>query len=242
MTRPTASRRRVTVVGAAVLAALAGAVLGGLGGVAGLTGAPDRASAHDFLESTVPAADEVVTGALDTVTLTFNSPPLADASAAIAIEVHDPSGGNIATGTVSIVDSTLSIAVAPVSTGAHQVLWQTVSSDGHPVSGEFAFDYEGPITAPTPEATVAPTADSTATPAPAVATATPEAPEPVVTAAAADASGTASGGGVTPLVWVGLGSAVAVLAVVGLVAVLAGRRRAAPAAPAAPGEERLPGD
>ncbi|TAJ48411.1 MAG: copper resistance protein CopC [Herbiconiux sp.] len=238
------SRRRGALIGAAVLAAVAGGVLGGLGGVAGLVGAPDRASAHDFLESTNPAADAVVTDALDTVSLTFNSAPLADGAAAIAIEVRDPSGANIATGPVAIVDATLSVPVAPTAVGVHQVLWQTVSSDGHPVSGQYTFDYEGPLAVPTPDATLAPTGTATVTAAP-TATATPAstgtaAADTGTAAADTGAASGSSGGGVTPLVWVGIVSAAGVLAVVLVAALLVARRRPAATPEAPPAEPRAP--
>jgi len=238
--RGAVERRRRAFVAAAMLAAVAGGVLGGLGGTAGLVGAPERASAHDFLESTSPAADATVTDALETVSLTFNSPPLADGAAAIAIEVHDPSGANIATGPVAIVDATLSVPVAPTAVGVHQVLWQTVSSGGHPVSGQYTFDYEGPIPPPTADASPLPTATVTAAP-----TAAP-APEATASGAApsGDESGPATGGGVTPLVWVGIAAAAGVLAVVLAVVLLVLRRRPVPvpdapqAAPEAADPER----
>jgi len=236
--RRVVQRRRRTFVGVAVLAAVAGGVLGGLGGAAALVGVPDRASAHDFLESTDPAADAVVTDALDTVSLTFNSAPLADGAAAIAIEVRDPSGANIATGPVAIVDATLSVPVAPTAVGVHQVLWQTVSSDGHPVSGQYTFDYEGPLAAPIPDATPTPSATATVTAAPTPTASTSTAP---ATAAPGDSSTAAGSGGVTPLVWVGVAAAVGVLAVVLVVALLVRRRGSAgPEAPstAAPEQER----
>lgn len=226
-------RRRRLLLGAAVLAAVTGGALGGLGGVTGLVGTPERASAHDFLVSTTPAADDVVTGELDTVSLTFNAPPLADGAAAIAIEVRDPSGANIVTGAVSIVDSTLSVAVAPTAVGAHQVLWQTVSSDGHPVSGEFAFDYEGPAVAPSAASSPTPSATATVTAAPT--------PTPSSAAALSEAgSSRGTGGGVTPLVWVGVASAAGVLAVVLVAALLVARRRSASARPVLPAEPTDP--
>ncbi len=215
----------------------------------GLGGAPG-ASAHDFLESTNPAADSTVTEALTEVSLTFNEPPLADATAAIAIEVHDPSGANIATGGVTIVDSTLSIKAAPTALGTHTVLWQTVSADGHAVSGTFAFDYEGPLAgagggaAPTSSAAPGGATTSTASPAPtASAPATPVGgaslgtPAPITTPAASAASDT------TPFLWIGIGATLAVLVVVGAVAVVVVRRRRLPGgegAPVAPGDPQEP--
>jgi methionine-rich copper-binding protein CopC len=229
-------RRRLggRLIGGAIAAAF-GAVLAAVA----LTGA-QSASAHDFLVSTSPAADSTVSEALSEVALTFNEPPLADLSAAIAIEVHDPSGANVADGTVSIVNSTLSTSVVPTSTGPYTVLWQTISADGHPVSGEFGFDYTGPVgaaatggptagagspvTEPGPgAATTAPASTGAATAAPS----TPSTPD-AGTLPSVGASGGAGGGGLQPaLVLVGVGAAVVVLAVVAIV--VAVLRRRAPA-------------
>jgi methionine-rich copper-binding protein CopC len=203
-----------------------------------LTGA-QSASAHDFLVSTSPAADSTVSEALSEVALTFNEPPLADLSAAIAIEVHDPSGANVADGTVSIVNSTLSTTVVPTSTGRYTVLWQTISADGHPVSGEFGFDYTGPVGeaaagsptagagSPTAEpgtgaTTTAPGNTGADTPA---ATPTPSPTSDTGGSPSADGSGGAGSGGLQPpLVLVGVGAALVALAVVAIVVVVLRRR------------------
>jgi hypothetical protein len=58
--------------------------------------------------------------------LGFNEPPLTDFASAIAIEVRDAAGANIVTDPVSIVDSTLTVSVAPTAQGAYTVLWQRV--------------------------------------------------------------------------------------------------------------------
>ncbi|MCS5717345.1 copper resistance protein CopC [Herbiconiux sp. CPCC 205763] len=198
MTRPTGVRRAAITM--LTLALVAGATIGGA----------ESASAHDYLVSTNPVADSTVTETLSQVSLTFNEPPLADASAAIAIELHDPSGANVATGAVSIVNSTLSIDVAPTTPGAYTVLWQNVSADGHAVSGEFGFDYAGPAVgggSSTPEPTTA--AGSSATPEPA-------------------AAGTGAGGIQFPLVLIGIGSAVGVVVIVAAILLILLRRRSRP--------------
>ncbi|SDY74623.1 copper resistance CopC family protein [Herbiconiux ginsengi] len=192
--------------------ATAGGALLALGLVAGGSlGGAESASAHDYLVSTNPVADSTVTEALTEVSLTFNEPPLADASAAIAIEVHDPSDTNVASGAVSIVNSTLSIDVAPTTPGSYTVLWQNVSADGHAVSGEFAFEYAGPSAG----------GDSAGPePTPTVSGTTPSA----VATTGADARG-GSGGIQLPLVLVGVGTALGVVALVALLSVFVLRRR-----------------
>lgn len=214
--------RRTRLLAAATLAA----ALGTAGLAAGAWGGVSSASAHDFLVSTNPAADAVVTEALPEVSLTFNEPPLTELGAGIAIEVRDAAGVNVASGDVSIVDSTLSIPVTPTGTGSHTVIWQTVSSDGHPVSGEYAFDYEGPVAAaaPTPGPTPAETAATT--PAPDVTMSPSAAPGSGAGAATPTSAAAGAGGdGGAPLVLVGIAGAVVLLAVVATVLVLLLRRR-----------------
>jgi methionine-rich copper-binding protein CopC len=211
--------------------ALASAALAAAGAVVvavAAFGGAQSASAHDYLVSTNPAADSTVTEALTEVSLTFNEPPLADASAAIAIEVHDPSGANVAHGEVSVVNSTLSIAASPTTPGAYTVLWQNVSADGHAVSGEFAFDYAGPAaggaaTVPAGGAGTAPATGPASTPATPEPTPTVSGATPVPTSASPSAVG---GSGVQlPLVLIGVGTALAVVVVVALIVVIALRRR-----------------
>jgi methionine-rich copper-binding protein CopC len=212
----TALRRALAGLTAATVA-VGGLLLGGVVGVGG-------ASAHDYLVSTSPAADSTVTEPLTQVMLGFNEPPLTDFASAIAIEVRDAAGTNAVTDPVSIVDSTLTVSVAPTAQGEYTVLWQTVSSDGHPVSGEYGFTYTGPVAESAP-ASAAATEPGGGTSAPTPA-ASAEPGDPAT--ASPDASGTAAEGGDSgTLVWVGLGGALLVLVVAGAVVALVVRRRRA---------------
>jgi methionine-rich copper-binding protein CopC len=203
-----------------VVRGLAAGVLAAGLGLAGLVAGGSAASAHDFLVSTTPAADTTVSEALTSVSLTFNEPPLTELGAGIAIQVDDPAGATVSSGEVSIVDSTLGIAVAPTTVGSYTVIWQTVSSDGHPVSGEYTFDYQGPV-AVTPTANPAVTPGDSAT-ATATATAVPDAATATATEPATPA---ADGGSTLPLVLVGVGAAVVLLLAVVVVLALVLRRR-----------------
>lgn len=155
--------------------ALAG-VIATLAATAMLFTAAPAANAHDALASSTPAADEVISTPLTQVQLTFNEEPLAGFDTGIAIAVIDPAGTDISTGDVTIDASTLTKAVSPTSAGSYQVLWQTVSADGHPISGQYAFSYTVEPT-PTPSATSTPTPTATAP-----ATASTETPTPTPTA------------------------------------------------------------
>ncbi|WP_066039839.1 copper resistance CopC family protein [Herbiconiux solani] len=219
---------------------IAGAVVAALAGGALVLGSAGAASAHDYLVSTNPADGSTVTEPLSTVALTFNEPPLTQSGTAIAIEVHDAGGTNIASGPVSIVNSTLSIAVAPAAQGDYTVLWQTVSADGHPVSGHFAFTYAGPAGgsgaaapgagASTPAAGQdAGDAASGSGQAAGSPTATAGSGEPAGSGSGSgsdDASASGSGGMHVPFVLIGLGAAGGVIVIVAIVLVVGLRRRA----------------
>ena len=138
------------------------------------------AAAHDALARAVPAADETVTTELSSVTLTFSETPLAEFANAIALNVTDPAGTSITTGAPVAEGTTLSVPVEVTEAGLHTVTWQSVSSDGHTISGTYTFTYAGPVAAAAPT-TPAPAASTPA--ASPSATAEPTAPDPTQTAA-----------------------------------------------------------
>ncbi|CAD6005667.1 copper resistance CopC family protein [Agreia sp. COWG] len=138
--------------------------------VAVLFGAAPTATAHDALASSTPAADETVATAIDQVQLNFNEAPLAGFDAGIAIAVLDPAGTDISTGNVVVDGATLTKSITPTTAGSYQVLWQTVSVDGHPISGQYAYTYTVEP-APLP-ATTTPQETSTPSPTPATSTST----------------------------------------------------------------------
>jgi methionine-rich copper-binding protein CopC len=138
------------------------------------------AAAHDALAQAVPAADETVTTELSSVTLTFSETPLAEFANAIALNVTDSAGTSVTTGAPVAEGTTLSVPVEVSEAGLHTVTWQSVSSDGHTISGTYTFTYAGPVAAAAPT-TPAPAASTPA--ASPSATAEPTAPDPTQTAA-----------------------------------------------------------
>ena len=94
-----------------------------------------------------------------------------DASSAIAVEVIDSSGANVALTPPVVADTTVTQAVKPVtSPGVVTVRWRVVSSDGHPISGEYAFTVDAPVTPtasaePDPSATTGAPSSSEQSPA-----------------------------------------------------------------------------
>jgi methionine-rich copper-binding protein CopC len=107
------------------------------------------ASAHDALESSTPAAGEVVTVDPTVVALTYSDEllTLGDDTSAFAIQVTDASGGFHENGCVTVDGLVASTGVALGEPGTYTATWQVVSSDGHPTSGSYTFDYQPADTA-----------------------------------------------------------------------------------------------
>jgi methionine-rich copper-binding protein CopC len=110
------------------------------------------ASAHTELVSSVPAANEPVNAALPAISVTFSEPPLLEGS---AIVVTDSTGQPVATEPATLEGATLTIPwPAALTPGTVNVEWRAASDDGHPVTGEFSFEYTAAA-----EGGVAPSAD-----------------------------------------------------------------------------------
>ena len=160
------------------------------------------AQAHDELVSSYPQANSTITSSPAEITLSFSGELIAGMQSA-AVEVIAPDGQNIATDAPSEDGTSITQHLAPnPPAGLFTVRWKVVSSDGHPISGEYTY-------------TVAPTDAVPSSPAATPSTA-PQTPTPTATATEAPADngygGETSGGGDT----------FAILAVVGGVVVLGG--------------------
>ncbi len=131
------------------------------------------ASAHDELLGSDPAADSSVDALPTQLTLTFSA-EIADDEGASVVEVTDAAGASLTDGTPTVHDNVLTQPLTGAASGAVTVLWKVVSSDGHPISGEFSFTVAG---APAPEPTqpAEPTPTPTETAVAPVQTATPPA-------------------------------------------------------------------
>jgi methionine-rich copper-binding protein CopC len=160
------------------------------------------ASAHDELVSSTPAAGTSVDVLPAQLVLTFSAELLSDGSSTV-VQVTDESGASVTDAAPVVQGSTVTQSLAGTATGDVSVLWRVVSSDGHPISGEFAFDVAATPATPTPTMSPAPSAE----PAPA-ATASAS-PTPTATVAPVDSSGA------DPLPWVLAGAGL--LVVIGLV-------------------------
>ncbi len=166
--------------------------------------------AHDELIGASPSANAQVDAVPSAITMTFSG-VLIDQPGATQVVVTDAAGTSLTAGTPTLDGTRLTQQLAGTASGPVTVIWRVVSSDGHPVSGQYTFTVAGAASDATPGATSTP-----ATPATPGATASPSAAVPI----SADA-------GVPAFVWALLGI-VALAALGGLVAVLVRRARATP--------------
>lgn len=161
LSRRARAARLLTVIAASVLASAA------------LVLAAQPALAHDELVASDPAADATVDASPAELTLTFSG-AISDAPGASEVQVTDAAGTSLA-GEPTSQDNVLTVPLTGDAEGVVTVLWKVVSSDGHPISGEYSFTVAGaPTTEPTPEPTETdtetaeptPTAEPTETTAP----------------------------------------------------------------------------
>jgi methionine-rich copper-binding protein CopC len=142
------------------------------------------AQAHDELLGSDPAANATIDALPGQLTLTFSAKIAADEGASV-VEVTDAAGTALTAGTPTVRDNVVTQPLSGEASGAVTVLWKVVSSDGHPISGEFAFTV---TSAPTP--TAEPTETTEPTPTPTAGPSETATPTPTVTGepAASDVS------------------------------------------------------
>ena len=107
------------------------------------------AAVHTRLESSVPAAGEVVSTAPERFELRFSG-PVDHALSSLVLVV--PSGDTVSLALETAADDERMLvgSVPELTAGEFLVVWKTVSADGHPVSGEFSFTYAGAVAAADP--------------------------------------------------------------------------------------------
>lgn len=183
------------------------------------------ARAHDELLGSDPGAGTTVDSLPAELRLTFSGAIAADAGAS-EVQVTDAEGTSLTDGEPTAQDNVLSQPLSGEASGAVTVLWKVVSSDGHPISGEFSFTVGG-----------APAPTETASPAPTETTAPSETVEPTQSAPPSVPADEAGSADVWPWIVLAL-LALAVIAALVWVLVSRGHRDRQ----SADGTERTPGD
>lgn len=126
---------RIPVTALAVAALTGAAVL--------LAAAP--AGAHSVIVASTPAAGETLTELPESFSVTANETLLdLGMQGVFQLHIQDAEGGYYGDGCVSIVDATMSAEPVLGASGDYTMLWQVVSADGHPVSGEIDFSWVAP--------------------------------------------------------------------------------------------------
>ena len=117
-----------------------------------LFGSAGGALAHDAVTGTSPADGSTVGSLPNEVQISLTNTPAVIGS---EVQVLDASGTNWATGRVDVLDK---VATQHVRTGApagsYTVKWRLVSSDAHPIEGEFSFTSTAASTATAGQAVV----------------------------------------------------------------------------------------
>lgn len=128
-------KNRTRVIAAVVALAM---LLTAVGGAAVGILAASPASAHDRLVSSDPAAGAELDAPVGTITLTFSAEVIADGT---QVRVTTPAEDVDAE---VVVDGDTVTATFPPSDGGgeHLVQWRVVSSDGHPVEGEYTYSVD----------------------------------------------------------------------------------------------------
>lgn len=152
----------------------------------GTLGLGTAAQAHDMLVASDPAEGAVLDAPPESITLTFNNPPLEVGS---AIEVVDADGATVVEGegTANGTDVVLTLD-SELPAGQLEVRWRVASSDGHPIDGVIPFEVTA-AAEPTEPATSEPATTEPATTEPAAAEPTTEAAETADAAVDSGASG-----------------------------------------------------
>ncbi|KZE92441.1 Copper transport protein YcnJ [Agromyces sp. NDB4Y10] len=130
--RQTTSRRAARLGRLAALVAASAAL-------AALPAMP--ASAHNYLVSSTPAEDAVVTQQPGTVSLETNE-ALLDVENGSIIQVVGPDGRYYGDGCAVVDGPTATTQTQLGEPGMYTVNWRVVSVDGHPISGTWTFEWQ----------------------------------------------------------------------------------------------------
>lgn len=190
------STRRRRLVGTAATAFLA---------VAAVLAVAQPASAHNSIVSTSPAEGSTITEQPEQLVITTNDNllDLGEAGQSNQIQVTGPDAQELYYGTAcaAVNGPALVMPLQLGEAGEYTVVWQLVSTDGHPLSGSYTFDW-----APAEGQELA-----TGSPTPPCATSGASSVEPSTDVAAEDDGAVPSSAGLSGDVWWVVGAIVVVI-------------------------------
>ena len=101
--------------------------------------------AHSEIVDSTPEAGETLTALPDAFSVTASETLLdLDDQGVFEPQILDAAGDHYGSGCVEVVDATMSAEPVLGASGEYTMIWQVVSADGHPVSGEIDFTWEAP--------------------------------------------------------------------------------------------------
>lgn len=113
---------------------------------------------HADVVSTSPTADSEIDVAPATISISFSEPVL---EVGAAIVLADSSGSEIGVGEVTFEGATMSVSSPPdLAPGEYIVTWRASSNDGHVMTGEFGFTFNGTVVVASPVEIASPMAQS----------------------------------------------------------------------------------
>lgn len=116
------------------------------------------ANAHADLVSTSPTDGSDVDVAPAQISITFSEPVL---EAGTAIVLNQADGTEIPVGPLNLDGSTISVASpADLAAGEYKVTWRAAADDGHVLTGEFGFTFNGTVVVVDDLASVSPMAQT----------------------------------------------------------------------------------
>lgn len=106
-------------------------------------GAAAPAQAHNYLISSTPTVGGTLTTLPAQFEVTTNGPllTLGGSTSGFALEIRDAAGLYYGDGCVTVSGPSVLATAALGAPGNYTIIWQVVSTDGHPVSDEFPFTW-----------------------------------------------------------------------------------------------------
>ncbi|MEK4080371.1 copper resistance CopC family protein [Solibacillus sp. FSL K6-1126] len=101
-----------------------------------------NAAAHTYLDTTNPEDGAVVTELLQSIELTYTG----KIEVGSTFKVISSNGEEIETVSMDLVDGVLTGTFdSPLPNDDYTVEWNSISADGHPLSGQFSFTVDAPV-------------------------------------------------------------------------------------------------
>ena len=101
-----------------------------------------NASAHTYLDTTIPEDGATVTTALQSIELTYHG-KIEEGS---TFKVFASDGTEMKTEAMTLKDGVLTgTLVEPLPNDTYNVEWESISQDGHPLTGSFSFTVNAPV-------------------------------------------------------------------------------------------------